>query len=172
MLKNSNKISQLIFIKYQSRNSHNNSISASLGSIKDNESNELALKKENAYPIHFAKARGFGSSLYSLVPGKNGKLLADYVLFEESMKKVKVPWICYNKMTSQERTIYIKHLKTVEARELFYKCPFTGEEIKTITQLIYDGKCCGIGCRHCPYNLEECDQKTKKSLIWNGAYYL
>jgi hypothetical protein len=131
----------------------------------------LILPKENAFPTHFAKSRGIGRPVYALVPGRKGELLADYVLFEESMKRTKVPWLCFTKMTTRECIIYTSHLKAIEARKLFYKCPFSGHIIKTACQLLLDGKCCGEGCRHCLYDLEGCNEELKKSLIWNGAYY-
>lgn len=139
---------------------------------EENSKNELQLPRENAFPTHFVKSRGIGRPVYALLPGPKGELLGDYVLFEETMKRQKVPWKCYQKMTSEERTIYIKHYKAVEARKLMYKCPITGNIVKTVSQLIYNGKCCGEGCRHCPYELEECDMITRKSLLWNGAYYM
>jgi hypothetical protein len=132
----------------------------------------IDLRRENAFPTHFVGSRGMGRPIYALIPGKKGELLTDYVLFEESMKKVnRVPWTCYDQMNCEERTIYTKHLKAVEARKLFYKCPITGDIVKTVSQLLYDGKCCGRGCRHCPYELIECNVTVKKSLVWNGAYY-
>lgn len=130
------------------------------------------LARENAFPSHYVKSRGPGRPVYALVPGQKGELLADYVLFEETMKRVKVPFLCYQRMTSEERTIYVKHMKAVEAKKLWYKCPLTGQIIKTVSQLLYDGKCCGEGCRHCVYGLEACDEQKRKSLVWNGAYYL
>ncbi|CAK5075177.1 unnamed protein product [Meloidogyne enterolobii] len=79
----------------------------------------IKLDKENAFPTHFAPSRGIGRPIYSLIPGPKGELLADYVLFEETMKRQRVPWLCYNKMTSEERTIYIKHFKAIEERKLW-----------------------------------------------------
>ncbi|CAK5083897.1 unnamed protein product [Meloidogyne enterolobii] len=79
----------------------------------------IKLDKENSFPTHFAPSRGIGRPIYSLIPGPKGELLADYVLFEETMKRQRVPWLCYNKMTSEERTIYIKHFKAIEERKLW-----------------------------------------------------
>jgi hypothetical protein len=76
--------------------------------------------KENFFPTHFAPSRGIGRPIYSLIPGPKGELLADYVLFEETMKRQRVPWLCYNKMTGEEKTIYIEHFKAIEARRLWY----------------------------------------------------
>nr|CAD2165957.1 unnamed protein product [Meloidogyne enterolobii] len=53
-----------------------------------------------------------------------------------------------------------------------YKCPFTGFIIDTISKHLYDGRCCGNGCRHCAYQLEGCNEEVKSSLVWNGAYYV
>lgn len=99
-------------------------------------------------------------------------MLANYVLFEDSMKKCKVSWLNYNAMTSEERTIYLDHYKAVQEKKLEYKCSLTKKIHKTVSQLLYNDKCCGEGCRHCPYELENCNDTIKKSLIWNSAYYV
>ncbi|KAF7634060.1 hypothetical protein Mgra_00006585 [Meloidogyne graminicola] len=77
------------------------------------------LNRENSFPTHFAPSRGIGRPIYSLIPGPKGELLADYVLFEETMKRQRVPWLNYNKMTSEERTIYLAHYKAIEERKLW-----------------------------------------------------
>uniref|UniRef100_A0A914I7W0 Uncharacterized protein n=1 Tax=Globodera rostochiensis TaxID=31243 RepID=A0A914I7W0_GLORO len=123
-------------------------------------------------PTHFAKSRGPGRPVFELVPGRGGELLADYVLFEETMKKTKVTWHCFDKMSGQERRILTAHMRAIRDRKLFYKCPETAQPIKTLSQLLFQGKCCGEGCRHCPYELDVCDEQKKRSLIWNGAYYV
>ena len=46
---------------------------------------ELNLRKEDAFPV-FAKPRGSGKKIYELVPYKDGEMIADYVLFEDSIK--------------------------------------------------------------------------------------
>lgn len=99
-------------------------------------------------------------------------MIANYVLFEDSMKKCKVPWLKYSFMTSEERTIYLDHYKAVQGKKLSYNCSLTAKTYKTVSQLLYDDTCCGEGCRHCPYELESCNDKIKKSLVWNGAYYV
>ncbi|KAL3098433.1 hypothetical protein niasHS_003786 [Heterodera schachtii] len=126
---------------------------------------------EKVLPTHFAKSRGPGRPVFELVPAKGGEILADYVLFEETMKKAKVPWLCFDKMTSQERRILTAHLRAIRDRKLSYKCPETAQPVKSLSQLLFHGKCCGEGCRHCPYELEACVEKKKRSLIWNGAFY-
>ncbi|KAL7072679.1 hypothetical protein ACQ4LE_007876 [Meloidogyne hapla] len=162
--------SPLKLIKFQ------NSSSAAVPDVEEPAQQQpkqiIKLNKENSFPTHFAPSRGIGRPIYSLIPGPKGELLADYVLFEETMKRQRVPWLCYYKMTSEERTIYIKHFKAIEARKLWYKCPFTGFIIDTISKLLFNGRCCGNGCRHCPYQLEGCNEEIKKSLVWNGAYYV
>jgi hypothetical protein len=132
---------------------------------------ELGLPKENAFPV-FAKPRGIGKKIFGLVPWKNGEMLADYVLFEESMKRTETPWLDYDGMTREERDIYIAHLNAVKDRKLSYIDPKTKLSVMTVSQLLYQGKCCGNGCRHCPYELENASEDVKKNRKWNGAFYV
>lgn len=120
----------------------------------------------------FAQRRGPGFKVYSLVQWKNNEMIADYVLFEDSMAKCKVPWLSYNGMTSDERSIYLAHYKAVQDRKLSYVCPVTKTTHKSVSQLLYEGTCCGEGCRHCPYELQNCNEKMRKIILWNGAYYV
>ena len=39
-----------------------------------------------------------------------------------------------------------------------YMDPHTGLLVLTATYLLDRGRCCGAGCRHCPYPLEEQDR--------------
>jgi len=121
----------------------------------------------------FAQPRGPGHKVYSLVPLKKdgSEMLADYVLFEDSMLRSKVPYTNYKVLDSDERAVYVAHLKAIEARKLEYKCPLTKQLYKTISQLLYDGKCCGVGCRHCPYSLSGCSDEVRRKTVWTGAYY-
>jgi len=132
---------------------------------------ELDLKRENALPI-FAPRRGNGKLTYKLVPGRKGELMAGYTLFVDSIRKCELNWHPYDTMTKAEKTVYISHIKAVEARKLEYTDPLDKSVHKTVSALIYAEKCCGEGCRHCPYELENCDSETKKHLIYNGVYYL
>uniref|UniRef100_A0A914BX24 Large ribosomal subunit protein uL14m n=2 Tax=Acrobeloides nanus TaxID=290746 RepID=A0A914BX24_9BILA len=77
---------------------------------------ELGLKKEDAFSV-FAPSRGLSKKVYGIVPYKDGEMIADYVLFEDSIKKAEVHYNDYVHLTSEERDIYIAHLKAVEARK-------------------------------------------------------
>lgn len=129
---------------------------------------EILQKK---YPV-FTIPRTPKNNGYELIEWKNKEMISNYVLFEDSMKKIKVSWSNYNGMTSEEKTIYLNHYYAVQEKKLNYKCSITKQMHKTISQLLYNNECCGEGCRHCPYELENCDHSIKKSLIWNGAYYV
>ena len=130
---------------------------------------DLAVDK--AAPVYF-KPRGDGRrDAFGVVPWKDGEQLANYPLFEESIQRSKVRWNSYSGLTSEERTIYMTHLRAVEERRLSYKCPVTGYKVMTISQLLLNGKCCGNGCRHCPYEHENATDQIKRSKVWNGAYY-
>lgn len=131
----------------------------------------IDLPIKEAAPV-YATPRGTGKKIYKVEIGRGGQQLANYVLFEDSMEKSKVPWLAYSNMTSEERTIYMAHLKAVRERKLSYKDPVTGYIVMTVSQLLLNGKCCGNGCRHCPYQLENATPEMKKSKIWNGAYYV
>lgn len=109
--------------------------------------------------------------LYKFVKGKNGDLFADYLLFEDSMKRAKVSWDDYSALTAEERDIYMAHLKAVKDRKLTYKDPKTGYIVMTVSVLL-SRRCCGNGCRHCPYNHENATLTVKKSKKWNGAFYV
>lgn len=132
---------------------------------------DVRLVKEDAAPVYY-KPKGEGQSGFELVPWKNGEMIANYVLFEASMEKAKVPWNDYKRMTKDERTIYMKHLKAIEERKLTYKDPFTGYVVFTVSHHLHRGNCCGNGCRHCPYGLENAPANVKKSRKWNGAFYV
>jgi hypothetical protein len=76
-------------------------------------------------------------------------------------------------MTKAEKTIYIAHVKAVEARKLEYVDPHDKKSVhKTVSFHLHQRKCCGEGCRHCPYELEACDPEIKQHLVYNGAYYV
>ena len=99
-------------------------------------------------------------------------MIADYVLFEESMKFAEAPWPDYDSMTKDERAIYMEHLKAVKDRKLSYIDPKTKYSVMTVSQLLYNGKCCGNGCRHCPYELENVSEDIRRFRQWNGAFYV
>jgi Family of unknown function (DUF5522) len=49
----------------------------------------------------------------------------------------------------------IEHRRAVEAGETFYLDPDTGFLVMTAAALSSRGECCGSGCRHCPYSVDE-----------------
>uniref|UniRef100_A0A7I4Y5J0 CAP10 domain-containing protein n=1 Tax=Haemonchus contortus TaxID=6289 RepID=A0A7I4Y5J0_HAECO len=132
---------------------------------------DIRLVKEDAAPVYY-KPKGEGKTGFELVPWKDGEQIANYVLFEASMERSKVPWNVYDRMTRDERTIYLAHLKAVQQRKLKCKDPFTGYVVFTVSHHLYRGTCCGNGCRHCPYRHENASDDVKKSKVWNGAYYV
>ncbi|VDM47349.1 unnamed protein product [Toxocara canis] len=132
---------------------------------------DVELFRDDAAPI-FATPRGPGKKVYKTVEGKDGEQLADYVLFEDSMNKAKVTWNDYSTLTSEERDIYMAHLKALRERRLWYKDPKTGFHVMCSSQLLLSGKCCGNGCRHCPYGHENAKPEVRKRKKWNGAFYV
>lgn len=131
----------------------------------------LELSRETAAPI-YAKPRGTGKNIYKTEIGEDGQRIANYVLFEDSMAKAKVAWETYTGMTADERDIYMAHLKALRERRLSYKDPKKGVSVMTVSQHLLRGKCCGSGCRHCPFQHENAALQIKKSKIWNGAFYI
>lgn len=128
------------------------------------------MRKENAFPT-YAPLRGSGHKVYELVRWRDSEHIANYVLFEDSMHKAKVSWKDYDALTTEEKTIYVEHMKAIHERKLNYICPQTKCIFKTVSQLLFEGNCCGNGCRHCPYLLENCPHPVKNSLAYNGAFY-
>ncbi|GMT14811.1 hypothetical protein PFISCL1PPCAC_6108, partial [Pristionchus fissidentatus] len=122
------------------------------GEEKKEKGGEVRLSRESAAPL-YAPPRG--EKKLGIVKGKKGEILADYVLFEEAIQKVKVHWINYDGLTSKERDIHMKHIQSIEERKLSYKDPDTGYVVLNTSQLLLNGKCCGNGCRHCPYELSK-----------------
>ncbi|KAM3718060.1 Signal recognition particle receptor subunit beta [Dirofilaria immitis] len=137
----------------------------------DSKSSFLELSRETAAPI-YAKSRGTGKNIYKTEIGEDGKLIANYVLFEDSMAKAKVAWQTYSGMTTEERDIYMAHLKAIRERRLSYKDPKKGFLVLTVSQHLLRGKCCGSGCRHCPFQHENATMQIRKSKVWNGAFYI
>ncbi|VDN04980.1 unnamed protein product [Thelazia callipaeda] len=129
------------------------------------------LLREAMAPI-YAKPRGNGKNVYKTEVYRNGELLANYVLFEDSMAKSKVPWNTYTAMTTEERDIYMAHLKAIRERRLTYKDPITKSIVKTVSHHLLRGKCCGDGCRHCPYQHENVTPEMRRSRIWNGNLHV
>uniref|UniRef100_A0A0R3S2N0 Large ribosomal subunit protein uL14m n=1 Tax=Elaeophora elaphi TaxID=1147741 RepID=A0A0R3S2N0_9BILA len=126
----------------------------------------LELSPETAAPI-YAKPRGTGKNIYKTEIGEDGQQIANYVLFEDSMAKAKVAWQTYSGMTAEERDIYMAHLKAIRERRFSYKDPKGGFSVKTVSQHLLRGKCCGSGCRHCPFQHENAALQIRKSKIWN-----
>ncbi|VDL84584.1 unnamed protein product [Nippostrongylus brasiliensis] len=109
---------------------------------------------------------------FELVFLESGEQVANDALFEASMKKSSVPWKDYSRLMKDEKSIYMAHLNAVENRKLLYKDPTTGYIVFSVSQHLHKGSCCGNGCRHCPYGLENCADFVKKKFKWNGAYYV
>jgi len=55
---------------------------------------------------------------------------------------------------------HLLHKRACEAGEKFYKDPNTGYMVFTEVAHKERGKCCGSGCRHCPYSHENVRDKT------------
>lgn len=134
-------------------------------------SKSVSLSRELAAPI-YAKPRGTGKNIYKTEIGEDGQQIANYVLFEDSMAEAKVAWQIYSVMTAEERDIYMAHLKAIRERRFSYKDPKKGSVVMTVSQHLLRGKCCGSGCRHCPYQHENAALHIRKSKIWNGAFYV
>lgn len=132
-------------------------------------SSKIILDSDRAAPV-YAPPRG--DKKFGLEPGANGTMLADYVLFEESIQRSKVPWKTYADLTSEERDIYVVHLKSVTERKLNYKDPHSGLHVFNISHHLEKGKCCGNACRHCPYGHKNASKELKRSKRWNGAFYV
>lgn len=142
--------------------------------VSDTSSAKISLPNllpEMAAPV-YAKPRGTGKNIYKTEIGEDGQRVANYVLFEDSMAKCRVAWQTYSGMTSEERNIYMEHLKAVRERRLSYKDPKEGFLVMTVSQHLLRGKCCGSGCRHCPFQHENATLQIRKSKIWNGAFYV
>ena len=78
----------------------------------------------------------------------------------------------YKSFSSHERDIFMAHMMAVQRRQLSYLDKKTGFDVLTVTQLIYNEECCGNGCRHCPYEHENCTEEVKNATTWNGSFYL
>ena len=57
----------------------------------------------------------------STLEGAHGELLADYVTFEVAIAKCALPYTKYEGLTSEERDVYMRHMRSVEERKLNYK---------------------------------------------------
>ncbi|EFP07543.1 hypothetical protein CRE_26146 [Caenorhabditis remanei] len=129
----------------------------------------ITLSKANAAPIYYKpKSTGPG---YELVEHKKGELLANYTLFEAAVNKAKVPWVNYDGLTSEERTIHMAHMRAINDRKLTYLDPKTGYTVFTISHHLKRGKCCGSGCRHCAYEMVNAKEEIRSQKVWNGAFY-
>ena len=133
---------------------------------------EIKLDKTKAAPQFYAPRGNGKQDAFALVPWKNGEQVANYPLFEESIQRSKIPWNIYDGLTSEERGVYLAHLRAVEERRLTYTCPITKATVMTISQLLFNGKCCGNACRHCPYEHENVPTDRKGEKIWNGVYFV
>jgi hypothetical protein len=131
---------------------------------------ELRLSREDAAPV-YAPARS-GAKSWQLVKGEGGEMLANYALWDTAIRKTEIPWNDYDLMTSDERTVYMAHSRAVQERRMTYKDPFSGNTVLTVSQLLFNDECCGNGCRHCPYGLENASEQIKRSKKWCGGYWV
>uniref|UniRef100_A0A0N5C361 PET domain-containing protein n=1 Tax=Strongyloides papillosus TaxID=174720 RepID=A0A0N5C361_STREA len=134
------------------------------------------LDKNKIAPCYVTSKKDDGNIPYELVPykkDKNGRVTmrTSQRLFEDSLKKSEISYEVYEKLSKEERDIYMAHLKAIEDRALTYKDPKTGYIVMTVSQHLYKAKCCGNACRHCPYNQINATEEAKKSKKWNGAFY-
>ncbi|EGT55775.1 hypothetical protein CAEBREN_08725 [Caenorhabditis brenneri] len=130
----------------------------------------IRLSKSDAAPVYY-KPRSMGPG-YELVEHKKGEMIANYTLFEAAVNKAKVPWVNYDGLTSDERTIHMAHMKAINDRKLTYRDPKTGYTVFTISHHLQKGKCCGNGCRHCAYEMVNAPEEVKSKKVWNGAFYV
>ena len=56
------------------------------------------------------------------------------------------------------------HLDACERGETYYLDPSTGYRVFTALALERAGRCCGCGCRHCPYGHERVTPSTRRQL--------
>ena len=61
------------------------------------------------------------------------------------------------------------HAAACEAGEKHYVDPETGYRVFTEVGLRKRGKCCGCGCRHCPYHHENVPEEKRAQRIKNPA---
>lgn len=144
--------------------------STSAATVKQ-DSTAVILNREDAAPV-YATPRTRPSDAYALVSGKGGTQISNYILFEDSIAKCKVKWTAYDALTSEERTIYMAHMRAVEERQLQYTDPKTKNVVFTVSHHLHRGECCGNGCRHCPFELKSATDDVKKQRVWNGAFYV
>lgn len=130
----------------------------------------IKLSKSEAAPV-YSKPRSTGPG-YELVEHKKGEMIANYTLFEAAVNKAKVPWVDYDGLTSEERTIHMAHMKAINDRKLTYIDPKTGYTVFTISHHLKREKCCGSGCRHCAYEMVNAKEEVRSTKVWNGAFYV
>ncbi len=58
-------------------------------------------------------------------------------------------------MNDRDTRIEERHLAAIRNGEATYEDPATGLRVMTAATLRARGRCCGSGCRHCPYPAEE-----------------
>ena len=66
--------------------------------------------------------------------------------------------------------IYTIHKAACDMQEMSYKDPDTGYQVFTELAHKKRGKCCGSGCRHCPYNHENVKDEYKAGKIQQPAF--
>ncbi len=63
-----------------------------------------------------------------------------------------------------------RHEEACQKGDSFYEDPISGLSVMTRVFLEARGKCCGSGCRHCPYAHESVSMKRRASCIQSPAY--
>ncbi len=64
----------------------------------------------------------------------------------------------------------VRHEKACEKLESIYEDPISGLSVFTRVYLEDRGKCCGSGCRHCPYAHKNVPMEERASLTQTPAY--
>ncbi|XP_029110829.1 uncharacterized protein C1orf53-like isoform X2 [Scleropages formosus] len=74
------------------------------------------------------------------------------------------------RLTEEDRDIARLHREACEAKAEMYTDPVTGYKVFTEFAHLQRGKCCGSGCRHCPYGQVNVKDPAKKKKF-NTAFY-
>ena len=63
-----------------------------------------------------------------------------------------------------------RHLAALEAGQDYYLDEATGYQVLTRQALLNRGRCCGCGCRHCPFQHANVPQESRAARIQNPAF--
>jgi len=73
-------------------------------------------------------------------------------------------------LSELDKEIIRLHKEAVNNNKIFYEDPVTGLLVSTEVKHFKRQRCCGSGCRHCPYNHSAVkDEKLRKK--FNGFFY-